>query len=75
MYSLMFVEISSPNIAVYSDGIIVIIFMLGFNHVKSVGNYVRMVYTPTQRLNFLNSYKPSKVVNFCFGVKPIFLLA
>ena len=75
MHFLVFVQISSSNISVNRDCVVLEILRLVLNHVESVRNHVRMVDSPAERLDLLNCDEPSQVVNLSLGVHSISLLS
>ena len=75
MNSLISVQVSSSNIAIYCDHIVLILFMLGLNHVKSISYHIRVVDTPRQRFDLLNGDESTQVVDFCLWIHAILLLS
>lgn len=75
MNSLILVQVSTSNIPVNTHGIVFLIFLLILNHVKSVGDDIRVIKSPGKWLDFLNGDESTEVVNFCLGVHAISLLS
>lgn len=72
--SLVFVEIGSPDISEYRHCVILVVFLLKFNHIDSVSENIRVLNTPRKLLNFLHSNKPSKIMHLRLRIKTILLL-
>jgi len=74
MNSLVFVKIGSSDVSEHRNCVILVIFLLKFNHIDSVSENIRVLNTPRKLLDFLHSNKPSEIVHLRLGIKPILLL-
>lgn len=72
VHSVVPVHVSATDIAIEADSVIVTI-VRGLNHVKAVGQHVRVLSAPGQKLDLLDGDVASQVVHFRLWVAAVTL--
>lgn len=67
MDALVLVKVGSSDIAIEGDRVEVRVF-LSLYHVEAICNHIRVLHSPTQRLDLLDRDVPAQVMHLCLGV-------